>query len=586
MNAGPAMLPRLLLPALVFVIALVTFLPGLDGQFLNWDDDLNFLANPNFRGLGWSNIRWMFTTTLTGHWIPLSWLTLGVNYTLGGMNPWGYHLGNLLFHAGNAVVLYFIARRLLSRAGAAAGGAALSIGAVVAALLFAVHPLRVESVVWITERRDVQGAFFFLLSISGYLYAVEGGRNGRLAPLWRGLSIAAFAAALLSKASTMMLPAALLVIDVYPLRRLDQGWRRLSIEKLPYFALAAADLAVAWMAVQRETRVSDLGEHGVVGRLTLVLHSVFFYPWKWVWPAGLSPMYEVPERIDPLAPRFLVAVIAVLLVTAVLLALRRRWPAGLAAWTYSALMILPVSGALHAGYQLAQDRWSYWSGMGFALLAGGGLARLLDLRARGRVSALIARSATAGAAALVLILGAEAWEQSKVWRDTETLWRRAASADPSCMVCQNNLGSLLLDQDRLAEAETAFRAAVTARPESAGPRNNLGAVLVRRGRFDEAAEQFREAARLAPGRIGGTLNLGLLYVVQGKFAEAVPLLRHVLAQRPDRPDARAALSTALLKRAEELRREGRTGEADSLTRESAALLRDPTTPKALPDGSR
>jgi Tfp pilus assembly protein PilF len=524
----------------------------------------------------------MFTTTLTGHWIPLSWLTLGLNYTLGGMNPWGYHLGNMLLHAGNAVLLYFVARRLLARAGAAAAGVALSAGAVLAALLFAVHPLRVESVVWITERRDVQGAFFFLLAIQAYLRAVESGRDGRLAPLWRGLSIAAFAAALLSKASTMMLPAALLVLDVYPLRRLGQGWRRLSIEKLPYCVLAAADLAVAWMAVQRETRVSDLGEHGVAGRLTLVLHSIFFYPWKWIWPAGLSPMYEVPERVDPLAPRFLVAIIAVLLVTAALLALRRRWPAGLAAWTYSALMILPVSGALHAGYQLAQDRWSYWSGMGFALLAGGGFARLLELRARGRVSALIARSVMAAAAALVLILGAEAWEQSKVWRDTETLWRRAASVDPSCMVCQNNLGNLLLDQDRLAEAETAFRAAVTARPERAGPRNNLGAVLVRLGRYDEAAAQFREAIRLAPDRIGGALNLGLLYVVQGNFAEAIPLLRHVLVQRPDRPDARAALSTALVKRADELRREGRPAAAESLVRESAALARDRSATEVLP----
>jgi Flp pilus assembly protein TadD len=149
------------------------------------------------------------------------------------------------------------------------------------------------------------------------------------------------------------------------------------------------------------------------------------------------------------------------------------------------------------------------------------------------------------------------------------------------MICQSNLGNLLLDQDRLAEAETAFRAAVTARPESAGPRNNLGALLVRRGRFDEAAEQFREAMRLAPDRIGGALNLGLLYVVQGRFVEAIPQLRHVLAQRPDRQDARAALSTALVKRAEELRREGHSDEADSLVREAAALGRDTSATGAL-----
>lgn len=585
MNAARATLPRLLLPAFVFAIALVPFLPGLNGQFLNWDDDLNFLTNADFRGLAWSNLRWMFTTTLTGHWIPLTWLTLGLNYTLGGMDPWGYHLGNMLLHAANALLVYFIARRLLGSAGAATNTAAVSAGAAWASLLFAVHPLRVESVVWITERRDVLGALFFLLSVLGYLRAVEQGGDGRPAPLWRDLSILAFALALLSKASTMMLPAALIVLDVYPLRRLGLGWRRLVVEKLAYMALAAAGLAVAWFAVRREVRVTDLGEQGLVGRLTMVFHSVFFYPWKWVWPVGLSPMYEVPARIDPLAPRFLVPIIAVLVVTAALVALRRRWPAGLAAWTYSALMVLPVSGVLHAGYQLTQDRWSYWSGMGFALLAGGGLARLLDLRARGRMGAAMARSAMAGALALILLLGALAWQQSKAWRDSETLWRWAAAADPACMVCQNNLGNFLFDQNRLAEAEMAFRAAVRARPESAGPRNNLGAVLVRGDRPDEAAAQFREAMRLAPDRIGGALNLGMLYVKQGQYAEAVPVLRRVLAQRPGRPDAQAALAVALLKRAEELRREGRPGEADALSRESATLVPDRPTAEPLP-GSR
>jgi Flp pilus assembly protein TadD len=147
------------------------------------------------------------------------------------------------------------------------------------------------------------------------------------------------------------------------------------------------------------------------------------------------------------------------------------------------------------------------------------------------------------------------------------------------MVCQNNLGNLLLDQDRLGESETAFRAAVTARPENAGPRNNLGAVLARRGRFDEAAAQFREAMRLAPDRIGGELNLSLLYLMQGKYAEAIPLLRHVLALRPDRTDAQDALATALAKRAEELRGEGRPGEAESLAGESAALVRDRPGPR-------
>jgi hypothetical protein len=573
----------LVLPLLIFTVAFVAFLPGLSGQFLDWDDNSNFLQNPNFRGLGWSNLRWMFTTTLMGHWIPLTWLTLGANYVLGGMAPWGYHLGNLLLHAANAVVFYAVAGRLLA---AGTGGertqGAVRWGAAAAAAVFAVHPLRVESVAWVTERRDVLSGLFFLLAVLGYLKAVERGAGGRLDSRWRVASLGLFAAALLSKASTMMLPAALLVLDVYPLRRRGVGLAGLLREKVGYFALAGVGAGVALVAVRQGGTVTGYAEYGLGARVAMTLYSLLFYPWKFLWPVDLSPMYELPARVEPLAGRFLLPMVAVLVITAALIVLRRRWPGGLAAWVYSAFLVLPVSGAVHAGYQLAHDRYSYLSGLGFAVLAGAAVCWVMRAGARGVLRPWL-KAVVLGAMVLVVAtLAAGAWRQSRVWHDSETLWRSAAGVDPACMVCQNNLGNLLLDQDRLAEAETAFRAAVTARPESAGPRNNLGAVLVRLGRFEEAAAQFREAMRLAPDRIGGAFNLGLLYLNQGKYAEAIPLLRQVLAQRPDRPDTRAVLSTALVKRADELRREGRSGEADSLVRESAVLVRDRSATEAPP----
>ncbi|MDO8474606.1 MAG: tetratricopeptide repeat protein [Candidatus Rokubacteria bacterium] len=573
----------LVLPVLVFTVAFVAFLPGLSGQFLDWDDGGNFLRNPNFRGLGWSNLRWMFTTTLMGHWIPLTWLTLGANYVIGGMAPWGYHLGNVLLHAANAVVFYAVARRLLA---AGAGGeraqGAVAWGAAAAAAVFAVHPLRVESVAWVTERRDVLSGFFFLLAVLGYLKAVERGAGGRLDSRWRAVSLGLFAAALSSKASTMMLPVALLVLDVYPLQRRGVGVTVLLREKIGYFVLAGVGAVVALVAVRQGATVTGYAEYGVGARAVMTLYSLMFYPWKFLWPVDLSPMYELPARVEPLAWRFLLPMVAVPVITTALLLLRRRWPGGLAAWVYSALLVLPVSGAVHAGYQLAHDRYSYLSGLGFAVLAGAAVVWVIRAGARGVLRPWLEGVVLGAMVLMVATLGAGAWRQSRVWHDSETLWRWAAGVDPACMVCQSNLGNLLLEQDRLAEAETAFRAAVTARPESAGPRNNLGAVLIRRGRYDEAAAQFREAMRLAPDRIGGAFNLGLLYVVQGKFAEALPLLRHVLAQRPDRPVARAALSTALVKRADELRREGRPGEADLLVRESAALARDRSQTEAVP----
>ena len=187
-----------LLPLCVFAAVFVVFRPALDGQFLNWDDDFNFLLNQGFRGLGWAQLRWMWTATFMGHYIPLTWMSLGLNYTLGGMNPWGYHLGNVLIHAINAVVFYFIARRLLVAAGFS-DGPPLLWSAAFAALVFGVHPLRAESVAWVTERRDVLCGLFFLLSVLAYLISLDpgAGRGARLT------SIVAFAAALLCKAQAV-----------------------------------------------------------------------------------------------------------------------------------------------------------------------------------------------------------------------------------------------------------------------------------------------------------------------------------------------------------------------------------------------
>jgi protein O-mannosyl-transferase len=216
----------LFLPPLIFLIAGTVFLPALRGDFLNWDDSLNFVANPHYRGLGWPQIKWMLGATLMGHYIPVTWLSFGLNYALGGMNPWGYHLGNLILHAANTTLVYLITRRLLAAAledGSQRGRVTnpVVLAATFAALVWGVHPLRVESVAWITERRDVLCGLFFLLTVLAYLKGIE--RGGHPRPVWRALSLAAFAAALLSKAAAMPLPAILLLLDFYPLRR--AGWK-------------------------------------------------------------------------------------------------------------------------------------------------------------------------------------------------------------------------------------------------------------------------------------------------------------------------------------------------------------------------
>jgi hypothetical protein len=212
------------LPILAAILAFVAFLPALRAGFVNWDDEAGFLTNTAYRGLGWTEIRWAFTTTLLGHWSPLAWITWSVNYVTGGLEPWGYHLGNLLLHAGNVVLVWLLARRLLaSGSDESLTNRSVAAGATLAALLWGLHPLRAEPVAWVSARRDLLCGFFYLLAALAYLRGVAGG--AAIQPRWWGLSLAAFAAALSSKSIAMTLPLSLLLVDAYPLRRRGLGWR-------------------------------------------------------------------------------------------------------------------------------------------------------------------------------------------------------------------------------------------------------------------------------------------------------------------------------------------------------------------------
>jgi protein O-mannosyl-transferase len=554
-----------LLPIAVFAVVFVAFVPALDGQFLDWDDDINFLNNPGFRGLGWAQLKWMWTQTLMGHYIPLTWMSLGLNYALGGMDPWGYHLGNVLIHAINAAIFYFVARRLLVAAGFSDGAAPVW-GAAFAAVAFGAHPLRAESVAWVTERRDVLCGLFFLLAILMYLISLDpnAGRGMRFA------SIAAFGAALLCKAQAVPLPLALLILDAYPLRRLRLGWRSLASEKLPYFALALVGGVVAIIATRNGATFTSYAQYGPGARLAMTGYGITFYPWKWLWPTNLGPLYELPAQVDPFSARFLFPLLAMVSTTALLVILRHRWPAGLAAWAYSAVMLLPLVGPLHTGNQLAHDRYSYLSGLGFAALAGGGLACLLWAVGRGMLSPLIGRVGLAAAALIVLGLGSATWVQASGWRDSETLWSWAVETHPECAICLNNLALTYMSRNQRRDAEALLRQSLAIR-EHTMTHNNLGGLLELQGRPDEAEQEYREALRLKPDLPQALSNLGELLVKQDRYADAIPPLRRVFLTSPDLPGLRTNLARALRERGDELARLGRDADAAELRAEASRV---------------
>jgi tetratricopeptide (TPR) repeat protein len=521
-----------LIPALIALATFAAFEPALRNGFVDaWDDKLNLLDNPSYRGLAWPQLRWMFTTFHVGHYMPLTWVTLGLDYVLWGMEPFGYHLTSLVLHAANAVLLYFVARRLLQLAlpgPAQHGQTALALGAGAAALLFALHPLRVESVAWATERRDVLSALFCLLTILAYLQFLRGEER---AWGWYWTSLALFGCALLSKSMAVSMPVVLLILDVYPLRRLGgaAGWwnpraRRVYAEKLPFLALAGATSAIALVAVREADNMPPLDRLGVLPRLAISAYSLAFYLWKTVAPAHLSPLYELPATIQPWTWPFLLSYGALAAMIALALGLRRRLPGLAAAGLAYVVILLPVLGIFQNGPQIAADRYTYFSCLGWAILAGAGLA------AGARRAPFVAAPVVA---CLLLALGTLTWSQSHVWRDSEKLWAHALAVDPGSALAHNNAGSTYATQGKLAEAAAHYEQAIRDRPDYAEAYENLGLVLARQGRLAGAIARYEQAVRLRPDYAKAHYNWAMALAAQGRLDEAGAHFRETVRIKPD-----------------------------------------------------
>ncbi|MBI4423137.1 MAG: tetratricopeptide repeat protein [Elusimicrobia bacterium] len=529
---GPAVLPLAIAAA-----AFVAFLPSFWGQFLDFDDKANLVDNTAFRGLGLGQLRWMFTAYHMGLYIPATWLTFGADYLLWGLDPRGFHLTNLLLHAANAALVYVVALRLYRRAAAGAEGTPWSWGAGLAALLFALHPLRVESVAWITERRDVLSACLLLLATLAYLEHAEREprASGSMGP-WYWLSLGAYGVSLLAKAMAMTFPAVLLLLDLYPLRR-GLRWR----EKLPFAALAFFAAANTYWGLRGAEKTAVLGSYDALQSAAFCLYGAAFYLWKSLLPFGLSPLYEAPLRLDPWQPAYLASAALVAGLTGLAWAWRGRRPAFSAAWAYYLIAISPVVGVVRNGPQIVADRYSYLPCLSWAILAGAAAA--LWLRDRGEAGR---RLALAAAACLAVVLGSATWRQCAVWRSSADLWTRVLSLNPGSHTAHNNLANHLWAKGKTDEAEEHYRQALEAQPLYAPSLTNLGGMLLMKGRRTEAMDFLRRSLRLKPGQPEARNNLGVALLGQGRPMEAALEFAEALRIRPGWKPAQDNLRAALL----------------------------------------
>jgi Flp pilus assembly protein TadD len=526
--------PRALAPAIVFLLTGAVFAPALLNGFVDWDDNVNFLANPHYRGLGATQVRWMFTSAVSGHWIPVTWLTLGADYVVWGMNPFGYHLTNLLLHAANAVLLLVLAGRLLARALPAVPETARRLGALAAALAWALHPLRVESVAWVTERRDLVSGALTLLTVLAYLTMTE--REGAARRRWLALALAAYAAALASKSIVMGLPIVLVLLDLYPLRRTPRRW----MEKIPFFVVAAGVAVVALVVAAQAWPLTPLEARPALVRMMQLPYAVLFYLRKSVAPAELTPLYELAPGADPLGAPYLASLVVMLVGTALAAGLAWRGrPALLVAGAAYLALVAPVSGIVHIGTVLVADRYSYLATTPFAVLLGGAVA-VLAARPRS-----VPAAALGGALSLwLLAMAGLAWGQTQAWRSTESLWRSAIAVDPACALCHSQLASELGNRGRLPEATAHFAEAVRLRPDHPPFHRNLALALLKGGRSDEAAAHYRRIVGWFPEDAESLTRLGAALIDAGRAGEAAAALERAARLRPAEREVRYLLARA------------------------------------------
>jgi protein O-mannosyl-transferase len=539
----------LLAGIILFGLVLWTFLPAVDGEFVVYDDPDYVSANAQVQhGLTWENVLWAFSSTEAANWHPLTWLSHMLDCQIYGLAPWGHHLTSLLLHALNTLLLFVLLRRMTGATGRA----------FVVALLFGLHPLRVESAAWVAERKDVLSTAFWMLTLWAYVRyanpecghreqaAAKGGDAARStqhasrstlhASRFYVLSLLCFVLGLMSKAMLVTVPCVMLLLDYWPLRRWPaRSIRSLAVEKIPFFMAALASAAATWV-VQKQGGAIVAGLP-LAARLENAIVSYCRYLGKLFWPVNLAAFYPPvghwPGMVVVLCGLFLLAF------SIVAIALRRRSPYCLVGWLWFLGTLVPVVGLIPAGEQSMADRYSYVPSVGILLLVVWGVH---DLTKRWRYQALAASAATAGAALFCLVLTRA---QISFWRNTEALFRHALLATDHNYVAHNNLGTALQKQGRWDEAINEFRWSLQVKPDYTEALNNLGVGLHHEGHVDEAIRQLEETLRLRPRYAVAHYNLGVALQERGQLDEAIAEYQAAVRLKPRYVDALYNLGLAL-----------------------------------------
>lgn len=529
MSRPPRRPPTILLAVLLAVATLAALGGSCGNGFVDYDDEDYVLANPHvLGGLNASNARWALTTFDAGNWHPVTWLSLQLDATLYGTSAWGDHATSLFFHLAAGLLIY----SLLCRLTAAPSCAAFAAG------LFLLHPLHVESVAWVAERKDVLSGFFFALTLWAYARYATAPSLGRY-----GAVALCFALGLTAKPMLVTLPVVLLLLDYWPLGRVpkDPGKKnlaRFALEKLPLLALSLASAAVTVVAQSQGGAVVSTDRLPLDLRIGNALVACVAYLGKALVPVGLAAFYPYP-RASGVWPQALLAAVILTAITVSAVKLKQSAPFVLVGWLWYLVMLMPVIGIVQVGQQSMADRYTYLPLLGVFVAVSWGVGSLVANR-----PSLWPVAAALGMAALALA-AAGAKIQVTVWSDAETLWSHALAVTTDNHVAHNNLGRALTRNGQLAAAVGHFREAVRVKHDYPEAHSNLGQALARQGDLAGAVTELTLALRQKPDFSGAHVNMGNVQLLAGRPAEAVAEFRAALATEHPPAAAFAGLGAAL-----------------------------------------
>ena len=578
------------------VMILAVYWRLLSHDFINFDTALHVTENPHVQaGLTKNSIVWAFTSFHANFWIPLTWLSHMLDCQLFGLNPGMHHLTNLLFHLANSVLLFLLLGRIT--------GSVWRSGLVAA--LFALHPLRVESVAWVAERKDVLSSFFWLMTMWAYVFYAE-----KQSLSYYTLAVLFFGLGLMAKPMLVTLPFVLILLDYWPLARLQGGQLNqenrpnisqsslglLVLEKVPLLALAVVSSVVTLLAKQRGGALELVDTIPLKIRIGNALISYLAYIGKMIWPYDLAVLYPYPSTIS--VWKVIGATVFLTCLTVFLIRAAQRFPYLVVGWLWYLGTLVPVIGLIQVGSQAMADRFSYVPLIGVFIMIAWGIPELFrGWRYRRLVYAL-------STIILLLVLMISTWLQVRYWKNSIVLFTHAIRVTSNNWLAHNNLGValyrqgrpqeaighysealriqpnhagahynlgiVLAEQARLDEAIVHYSEALRIRPGHANTHNNLGLALFRKGIFEEAIGQYSEALQINPDHAGAHHNLGILLAQQGRLDEAMVHYRETLRVKPDHADAHNNLGVALA-------RQGRLEEAVSHFSEAVRIKPDDST---------